>query len=104
MKSAKAASGSTSVAEVAPAHGLVVLELVARPRERDAADLEDVRAAGDGPPRSVLPSKSITPLRATVPEIARRVVVLPAPFAPRTATTSPSPTVSDTPRRACTGP
>jgi hypothetical protein len=28
----------------------------------------------------------ISPLRLTVPEIARSVVVLPAPFAPRTAT------------------
>ena len=46
----------------------------------------------------------MTPLRETVPEIARSVVVFPAPFAPSTATTSPSPTVSDTSCSACTGP
>ena len=48
------------------------------------------RAADSGPPFSCLPSISIAPVRETVPEIARSVVVLPAPFAPRTETTSPS--------------
>ena len=62
------------------------------------------RAAASGPPFSCLPSSSIAPLRETMPEIARSVVVFPAPFAPRTATTSPSPTVSETSRRAWTGP
>ena len=50
------------------------------------------------------PANVIAPERRTVPEIARRVVVLPAPFAPSTATTSPSPTSSETPCRALTAP
>jgi hypothetical protein len=44
-----------------------------------------VFAAASGPPFSVFPSSSIVPLRETVPEIARSVVVFPAPFAPRIA-------------------
>src|SRR5215471_1047127 len=53
---------------------------------------------------SGLPLNTIVPSRATTPEIARRVVVLPAPFAPRSATISPSSTVSDTPCNARTAP
>ena len=61
-------------------------------------------AADSGPPLSCLPSSSIAPDRETVPEIARSVVVFPAPFAPSTATTSPSRTTSETSCSACTGP
>ena len=50
------------------------------------------------------PAKAIRPLRRTAPEIARSVVVLPAPFAPSTATASPSPTLSETPCSAVTCP
>ena len=47
------------------------------------------------------PSKRIEPLRGGVsPEIERSVVDLPAPFEPIIVTTSPSPTSSETPRRA----
>ncbi len=52
----------------------------------------------------VRPAKVISPAVRTMPQIARRVVVLPAPFAPRIATTSPSSTVSETPCRARIGP
>src|SRR5438067_5097022 len=45
----------------------------------------------------LLPANAILPLRLTVPDTARSVVVLPAPFGPRTATSSPSPTSSETP-------
>ena len=61
-------------------------------------------AAASGPPLSCLPSSSITPERDTIPEIARSVVVFPAPFAPSTATTSPSRTTRETSYSACTGP
>ena len=44
------------------------------------------RATASGPPRSGLPANGSSPERRTVPEIARSVVVLPAPLAPRTAT------------------
>src|SRR5262249_60432332 len=50
------------------------------------------------------PAKTMSPLLRTVAEIARRVVVLPAPFAPRTATISPSPTTRSIPCKACNGP
>jgi hypothetical protein len=43
-------------------------------------------------------------MRFDGPEIARSVVVFPAPFAPRTATTSPSPTTNETPSRATLSP
>ena len=50
----------------------------------------------DTPARS-RPDSSIRPdIGCTMPEMARRVVVFPAPFAPRSATTSPSPTVRST--------
>ena len=62
------------------------------------------RAAASGPPLSASRRARSSRSGVTVPEIARSVVVLPAPFAPSTATTSPSPTVSETPRSACTGP
>src|SRR2546423_1427232 len=45
----------------------------------------------------LLPANAILPLRLTVPDTARSVVVLPAPFGPRTTTSSPSPTSSETP-------
>src|SRR3954447_22968039 len=62
-------------------------------------------ATDSGPPRpSGLPLNLISPpLRRTVFEIARSVVVLPAPFAPSTATTFPPSTVSETPCTALTG-
>jgi hypothetical protein len=53
---------------------------------------------------SDLPARRISPLLRTVFEIARSVVVLPAPFAPRTATTACSATSSETPCSALTGP
>ena len=63
------------------------------------------RATASGELRAMLlPAKAIRPPRRTVPEIARRVVVLPAPFAPSTATASPSPTLSEIPCSAVTGP
>src|SRR6478609_7339883 len=40
-----------------------------------------------------LPSNTIEPERSIIPETARMVVVLPAPLAPSTTTTSPPPTV-----------
>ena len=53
---------------------------------------------------SGLPSKTSEPSVATMPEIARSVVVLPAPFAPSSATISPSSTVSEMPCTAATCP
>src|SRR3954453_19586831 len=55
-------------------------------------------------PRMSLPSKTMGPRARTVPLIARRVVVLPAPFAPRMPTAPLSGTLSDTPSSTCTGP
>src|SRR5919112_3208047 len=55
-------------------------------------------------PRMSLPSKTMRPPARTVPLIARRVVVLPAPFAPRMPTAPLSGTLSDTPSSTCTGP
>ena len=55
-------------------------------------------------PPSERPAKRISPPVRTVCEIARSVVVLPAPFAPRTATIAPSSTVSEIPWSALTGP
>src|SRR5256885_2995410 len=52
----------------------------------------------------LLPANAILPLRLTVHDTARSVVVLPAPFGPRTATSSPSPTSSETPCSARTWP
>ena len=74
-----------------------------------AAALRHVRDAGAArPPRArraaACPAKRISPLRRTIPEIARSVVVLPAPFAPSTATIAPSGTSSETPWSACTAP
>ena len=47
------------------------------------------------------PSKRIAPSETRLmPEIVRRVVVLPAPLEPISATSSPSATDSDTPCRA----
>jgi hypothetical protein len=51
------------------------------------------------------PSNVTLPDAAGVsPEIDRSVVDLPAPFEPMIVTTSPSSTVSDTPRRAWIAP
>src|SRR5215471_12774042 len=51
------------------------------------------------------PSKrTLPPVLRTVPEMARRVVVLPAPLAPSRATIVPSSTFSDTPCSALTEP
>ena len=62
------------------------------------------RATASGPPRSGFPANVIRPVRRTVPETARSVVVFPAPFAPSTATIAPSGTSSEIPRSAWTGP
>jgi hypothetical protein len=51
-----------------------------------------------------LPSKTIRPPDRTMPQIARSVVVLPAPLAPRMPTAPLSGTLSDTPSSTCTGP
>src|SRR5918994_2107403 len=62
-------------------------------------------ATDSGPRRpSERPSYAISPVRLTVPEIARSIVVLPAPLAPSTATIWPSSTASETPCSARTGP
>src|SRR4030088_557173 len=64
------------------------------------------RATSSGP-RVLMTRPSNMTLPAvfrTVPEMARSVVVLPAPFAPSRATTLPSGTCSDTPCRALTDP
>jgi hypothetical protein len=51
------------------------------------------------------PSNAIRPARGGVnPSTARSVVVLPAPFAPSNATTSPAATSSDTPNSTCVSP
>ena len=51
------------------------------------------------------PSKRISPpAGASRPEMVRRVVVLPAPFVPTSATISAAATCSVTPRSAWTGP
>ncbi len=52
-------------------------------------------------PVTLLPRKRIWPdVARTKPLIARSVVVFPAPFAPRSATISPSSTFSEMPRSA----
>jgi hypothetical protein len=49
------------------------------------------------------PSKRIVPaLGASVPEIVRKIVVLPAPFGPTMATNWPSATAMETPFRTGT--
>src|SRR5262245_39823762 len=55
-------------------------------------------------PTSSVPSRLTLPLVSTIWHIARIVVVLPAPLAPRSTTTSPSSTCRSSPRRTCTGP
>src|SRR3954447_5894255 len=63
------------------------------------------RAIDSGARRAIgLPANMISPRVRTVPEIARSVVVLPAPFAPRTATACPSSTASEIPCSAFTCP
>src|SRR5690606_33634740 len=58
------------------------------------------RRAGGTPARS-RPSKRIAPdVTGASPEIALNSVLLPAPFGPTTATSSPAPTRSDTPLSA----
>ncbi len=63
-------------------------------RATDSVDLRAIRR----------PSKVISPEVRVIPEMLRSVVVLPAPLAPSTATTSPSSTFSETPCRARIGP
>ena len=49
--------------------------------------------------------RQISPERGfSIPEMARSVLVFPAPLAPMSATTSPCPTESDTPRSAVIAP
>ena len=48
-------------------------------------------------PASSLPSSTIEPVVDTIWQMARSVVVLPAPLAPRMTTTSPRSTVKSTP-------
>src|SRR5512132_174761 len=63
------------------------------------------RAANSGLRRAIpRPAKTMSPDVRVMLEIARSVVVLPAPFAPRSATTSPSSTRSETPWSARMGP
>ena len=63
------------------------------------------RATPSGPTRwSERPANRMLPERRTVPETARSVVVLPAPFGPSTATTDPSSTASEIPCSTWTGP
>ena len=55
------------------------------------------------------PVTSLSPIRTrprglSIPEMARSVVVLPAPLAPSSATVSPSPTLNDTSSSTFTGP
>ena len=55
-------------------------------------------------PTSSWPLKRNEPRVSIIPDSARRVVVLPAPFAPRMTTTSPSFTSKSRPRSTSTGP
>ena len=58
-----------------------------------------------GTPVISLPAKEIAPLRGrTMPEMARRVVLLPAPLLPMRVTISPGSTESETPFRAWMAP
>jgi len=59
-----------------------------------------------GASRSIAtPAKRIFPLRGrTRPEMVRSIVLLPAPLAPSSATTSPAPTARLTPLTAATAP
>jgi hypothetical protein len=50
------------------------------------------------------PAKRISPSVRTMPQIARRVVVLPAPLAPSSVVTSPSSTTKSSPWRTLVGP
>src|SRR4029077_2219095 len=60
---------------------------------------------GGRAPVIFLPSNTMDPERGgTSPEIARRAVLLPAPFAPISATSCPSFTSSEMPRSAVTPP
>ena len=65
-----------------------------------------IRTMRDGGSRSIRsPAKTIDPLRGRVrPEMVRSVVLLPAPFAPSSATTSPGATERLTPLTALTAP
>src|SRR5215813_1302229 len=59
----------------------------------------------DGLPTSSSPPKAIEPLRlATMPMIARKVVVLPAPLRPSRVTSSPSAIANSMPCRMCDSP
>src|SRR5271169_5125262 len=59
----------------------------------------------EGSPVSSVPRKTIEPRRCgTIPMIARKVVVLPAPLRPSRVTTSPSATAKLIPCRMCDSP
>ena len=74
-----------------------------RPSGQCAIPLATTR--GGLAPAMSLPSNSIDPERgATSPEIARNVVLLPAPLAPIKATSCPALTSSEMPRNAVTPP
>ena len=67
--------------------------------------MPDATTRGGLAPAISLPSNSIDPERgATSPEIARSVVLLPAPLAPIRATSCPALTSSEMPRSAVTPP
>jgi hypothetical protein len=69
--------------------------------QRDAGE----RALVRGEPRDVLAAKLIAPERGvSSPAIARKVVDLPAPFAPISATISPSLTSIEMPRQTDSSP
>ena len=50
------------------------------------------------------PSNSMAPVERTMLQIARSVVVLPAPLAPSSVVSEPSLSEKDSPCRACTWP
>ena len=64
-----------------------------------------IRAASSGVRRcSVRPANTTVPVVLIVPVKARKVLVLPAPFAPSSATIEPRATVKSTPRIASISP
>ena len=82
------------------AHPGMEHEALARPVEA----LGIVAEAGrEGQPPQAL-ADAISPLVRVMLEMLRRMVVLPAPFAPSSATTSPFSTVRETPCNARIGP
>ena len=71
---------------------------------RHVRDARRARPARASCPSIDSPSNVNAPRAGIIPDSARNVVVLPAPFAPRITTTSPSSTVKSTPYSTCTGP